>query len=323
MKFSILALALIFVHFSCYDARSRHSFSRSDTPSESSDKKESSDKRATTDLAEIYKKSMPAVIGMLSINDTVKLLMDTYLTDKEDDSVWPKAILETKLWFGEEHSRKELGAIERDLKKYRTIISTCIKENTGKELTRCLATLKDALVAGAGDFDWLKEQEIPKNLNFYVPFNLMRLASLQLLKIQQEKDDIEGLKIDESIKNLAKEFSETLKKSTGLACDQRIERISPVDICRVVDVMWQEFHVDCEDRVKRSNEEDEESSGDEEGTESVTGKRFETNSRSDFTGEKEGNLKLSKLGGTQNDFVETMRAKVKDRVTGQYIYNKR
>ena len=323
MKFLILTLALIFVNFSSYDARSRHSFSRSDTPSESSDKKESSDKRVVTDLADIYKKSMPAVIGMLSLNDTVKLLMDTYLTDKEDDSVWPKAILETKLWFGEEHSRKELASIERDLKKYRLIIFTCTKENTGKELTRCLATLKDALIAGAGDFDWLKEQEIPKNLNFYVPFNLMRLASLQLLKIQQEKDEIEGLNIDESIKNLAKDFSETLKKSTGLACEQRIQRISPVDMCRVVDVMWQEFPVDCEDRIKRSTEEDEESSGDAELRESETGKRYETNSRSDFTGEKDGNLKLSKLGGAQNDFVESFRAKVKDRVTGQYIYNNR
>ena len=281
-----------------------------------------SEKQSKASLVEFYQKSMPAVMGMLSFNETADLITKTYLTDKKEDSIWPKVIEETKTWFGKDFSQGKLEVIELELKKYRMVLVRCTEENTGKELTRCLASLKDALIAGSANVEWLAEQGVPKMLNMYTAFQLMQLASLQLLKIQNEKDAIKGLNIDQSIKNVAKDFSEEFKTAMGIACEQRVEHITTVEICKVVDVLWQEFTLSCEERLrKRSTDEEDEASGDEVG---VTKKTLaEADARSDFTKEKGGELKLSKLGGSRDDFSESLRASVKDRVTGQFIYNKR
>jgi len=277
-----------------------------------------SSREAEKELIDLYQSSMPAVMGMLSMNKTLDVLFKNFLTNEKADSIWPKALAETKQWFGEDHELGELQAIENDLKKYRIILSRCMKENAGKELTRCLSTVKNALVAGSGNVEWSREQEIPKQLNLYTSFHLMELGLLQMLKMQQEKDPIDGLNVDTSIKEVAKNFKETLEASMPKACEQRKQQISPLDLCKVADVLWQEFKLKCEERVKKRSVEDEEdnSSGNED--EEANG-----DVRSSFTEENYGKIKSSKLGGNQNDFVESVRATVQDRVTGQYIYNKR
>ena len=276
-----------------------------------------SSKVAEKELVDIYKASMPATMGMLSFNETLNVLLRTFLTDRKNKSIWPKALVETEQWFGVDFKLEELQTIELDLKKYRIILSRCMNENTGKALTRCLSTLKDSLIAGSGNVEWQREQEIPQQLNLYISFHLMELAFLQMLKMQQEKDPIKGINIDESIKETAKNFKETLGASIPTACDQRIQQIGPLDLCKVTDVLWQEFELTCEERIrKRSVATEEDGSGDEEDkAEGVT--------RSTFAEENESKFKSSKLGGDQDDYVESIRAKVKDRVTGQYIYNKR
>ena len=276
-----------------------------------------SSKVAEKELVDIYKASMPAAMGMLSFNETLNVLLRTFLTDRKSDSIWPKALVETKQWFGEDFKIGELQAIEIDLKKYRIILSRCMNENTGKELTRCLSTLKDTLIAGSGNVDWEREQEIPKQLNLFTSFHLMELAFLQMLKMQQEKDPIKGIDIDASIKDTAKNFKETLDASIPTACEQRLQRIGPVDLCKVTDILWQEFKLKCEERIrKRSVAAEEDGSGDEEG-------EAEGDTRSTFVEENEDKLKSSKIGGDQDDYVESVRAIVEDRVTGQYIYSKR
>lgn len=266
-------------------------------------------------LPDIYQASMPAVMGMVSFNETLNILLRHFLTDKKDDSVWPKALEETKTWFGEDHLIGELDAIEVDLKKYRIIVSRCMDENKGKALTRCLATLKDALVAGSGNVEWSREQEVPKELALFTSFHLMEIAFLQMLKMQQEKNPVSGIDVDKSIKNAAKNFKEVLESSMSVACEQRLQRIGSLDLCKVTDVMWQEFVLDCEERIRRRSVE--EGSGDGE-TENADAK-----SPSDLKKEDAAAIKISKLGGKQNDFVETMRARVKDRVTDQYIFDKK
>ena len=283
-------------------------------------KEKANDARSTKNvekgLVDIYQTSMPAVMGMLSFNETLNVLQKHFLTDNKVDSIWPKALDETKQWFGEDHKLGELQAIEIDLKKYRIIVSRCMNENKGKELTRCLATLKDALVAGSGNVEWSREQEIPRQLNLYMSFHLMELAFLQMLKIQQEKDEIKGINVDKSIKTAAKNFKETLETSMPVTCEQRLQRIGSLDLCKVTDVLWQEFILKCEERVKKANiaDEDDGSGIEEDG---------QGNARAEISGKDDADLKFSKLGGNQNDFAESIRARVKDRVTGQYIYNQR
>ena len=276
-----------------------------------------SSKAAEKELVDILETSMPAVMGMLSFNETLNVVYRNFLTDQKRDSIWPKAVMETKQWFGEDFRLGELQAIETDLKKYRIIVSRCMNENTGKELTRCLSTLKDALIAGSGNVEWSREQEIPKQLNVYICFHLMELAFLQMLKIQYEKHPIDGINVDKSIKETAKDFKEKLEASMPTACEQRLQRISSLDLCKVTDVLWQEFKLKCEERVRKRSvgATDSGSGGEEDEPEAIT--------RSTFVEDNYGKLKSSKLGGSQDDFVESVRAKVKDRVTGQYIYNKR
>lgn len=273
---------------------------------------------AGRNLVDFYQASMPAVMGMLSYNETLQVLQKHFFTDKKEDSIWPKALEETKTWFGEDHKIGELDAIEVDLKKYQHILTRCTAENKGKELTRCLATLKDSLIAGSGNVEWSREQEIPKQLNLFVSFHLMELALLQMLKIQYEKDPISGIDIDRSIKDAAKNFKEVLESSMGTCCEQRTQRIGSLDVCKVTDVLWQEFILECEERIRKRSvsDEDEGSTEDEE-------EPADTRSNYSFTKDDQGKIKESNIGGKQNDFIESVRARVKDRVTGQYIFNKR
>lgn len=256
-------------------------------------------------LVKAYQHAMPAVMGMASYNDTLKVLQGTFLTETEADSIWPKIIKETKAWFGDKHTRRSLSAMERSLKKYRLIIANCHRDNTGKQLTKCLSVLKAEFTAGQGDFEWQREQQVPVYLGFYTAFNLMRLASLQLLKIQQERDHVAGIDVDDTIKAEAKVFLERMNTAPGTACEQRVQRITPIKTCKVVDILWQEYTELCEHRIRRSAEE--QGSG--------------VAPRYDIEGEEE--LKASNLGGKQDEFSEALRASVKDMVTGQLIYNKR
>ncbi len=174
-----------------------------------------SEKKGEKSLLDIYQQSMPSVMGMKSYNGTLELLLDTYLSEKKEDSIWPKVMKETEVWFGETQDRDDLERMQEVLRKFRRTLVNCHEENTGKELSRCLDVLKHDMVSGENEFFWGKEQEIPLYLNFYEAFHLMKLATLQLFKIQLEKNEIKGVSIDQSIIREARSFSETLKKSVG------------------------------------------------------------------------------------------------------------
>ncbi len=83
--------------------------------------------------------------------------------------------------------------------------------------------------------------------------------------------------------------------------------ITAVQLCKVVDVMWEEFTENCEERLRRSVSED-------EVREEASGEDADAGQRT---------ITESDLGGKQTDFHESLRGIVKDRTTDEFIYNRR
>eukprot|EP00794_Sanderia_malayensis_P014909 gene14909-16452_t len=278
-------------------------------------------------LAQMYEKSIPAVMGMATYNETLDLILGTYLAQNKDASIWPKVIEETQTWFGEVHERDDLERMEKRLNAFRKIVVNCHRETKGELLTKCLSGLIAEFVSAEPDFLWEKEQSVPKFLNYYTAFHLLKLASLQMIKIQKEHDDVNSFDVDSSIKREASEFSKTLKKEVGVACEQRVYKITDVKICTVMDILWQEYTDLCEKRLKKRSIDDEDQ--DEEQSHAAESKNNQDSENDEEDGleatsdAEERTTKQPRIGGAQNDFSQSLRCLVKDDTTNQLIYNER
>ena len=252
---------------------------------------------------EILNKSLKAVLGeMKKSKDIKRLLVKYYFTDDENTSIWPKAILETETNLNLKFSREELFNMEKDIKAvYRRMLecdflfspfttkkSSKKKNRERRKLkTKCYLTLHEYIDSGFTDFAFPRgtiEGEA-KMLQMGLAYHMMSLLVLQMTQQMAIIAHVTPIKAAISIIDIAESLVESIKSFTKNTIDGRIQAISQIEICQMEVLLWKEFPVTCEIRMKRD-------------VNSVDG-----------------------IGGNKNIFLKRYRAKVIDNVTDKEVCN--
>lgn len=195
------------------------------------------------------------------------LLQKYYFTEKKAMSIWPKAIDETVKTLNSEFSERELFEMENDIKSiYRRMLECdLLVENKRKKklstklrrrYAKCYLTLRDYIDDGFTDFGFPRGtiEGQAHILQMSLAYNVMSLLVLRMSQVIAEKANVQPMRAAKAIFDIADNLVTSVKTVTKDTIDARIQAISQIEICLMQDVLWQEFQVSCEFRMKRDVE---------------------------------------------------------------------
>ena len=222
-----------------------------------------------------------------------EILDKYYFTDKKKISIWPKIIKETEKTTNEEFEERELADMENAVKNiYRRMLECDLntasqkdKKDKAKDLVRCYKTLNEFIADGFVDFSYPRGtmRGHAHMFEMNMAYNVMVLLIYHMISSMSLSAKLDSFSTQIQFYKIAEGFVESIDIVSKNSIDVRLSAISPIEICEIQEVLWQEFTGQCESRVKREID------------------------------------KVHGIGGSANVFQQKYRAKVTDDITGKEI----
>jgi len=211
---------------------------------------------------DIINKTLEAITDEETTAKELRELFFTYFcTDNKDLSIWPKAVTETEEMLGLEFSERELFECENDVKSIcRRFLECELHEKNQKKkkakpkvIARCFLSLVEYIDDGFTDFA-LPRGSVEGQAHMFQMHMSYQLMSLLLLKYAEKVAKAAGVSYMRAASSVV-EISENLVNQTKIVTkntiDARLQAISQIEICLMQEVLWQEFQVSCEFRIKK------------------------------------------------------------------------
>lgn len=196
------------------------------------------------------------------------------------------------------------------------------KKQKQKDLVKCYKTLGEYIADGFVDFS-LPRGTMEGHAHMFemnVAYNVMVLLIYHMISSMSIKANMNSFSTQIQFYKIAEGFVESMEIVSASSIDVRLAAVSPIEICEVQEVLWQEFTGQCETRDSSRAKRDAELVHGIGGSSNVFGQKYRASVTDDVTGEdicfKEANAKTAKSSGKiKSDLTKTCTKERDDYVT--------